>query len=88
MKELGISCNDPNYAGSLKDAEVADIGENYTWHTHPCGEPRPSPPDIKTTENLGKQFLCIGIGTERKTVCYDMKQNLKMVGEIGYNKTS
>ena len=51
-------------------AEVASIGHNYTFHTHPRGTLEPSEADIETTRNLKKELLCIGLVPQKKVLCY------------------
>ena len=58
-------------------AEVASIGHNYTFHTHPRGTEQPSDTDIKTTAQLRKEFLCIGLVPQKKVVCYTMNDMQK-----------
>jgi hypothetical protein len=55
------------------DAEVASIGHDYTYHTHPRGTPQPSEADINTTTQLGKRFLCIGLVPNKEVICYDLQ---------------
>mgnify|MGYP001572498044 CR=1 FL=1 len=52
-------------------AEVASIGHDYTFHTHPRGTREPSEADIETTRNLRKELLCIGLVPQKKVICYD-----------------
>jgi hypothetical protein len=52
-------------------AEVASIGHDYTFHTHPRGTLQPSDADIETTRNLRKELLCIGLVPQKKVICYD-----------------
>jgi hypothetical protein len=55
------------------EAEVASIGHNYTFHTHPRGTRQPSDADISTTKGLGKKYLCIGTVPDKKVICWDME---------------
>lgn len=53
-------------------SEVAYLSANddFTFHTHPMGIEYPSDDDIRTTNNLNKEFLCIGIVPTGETICF------------------
>ena len=61
------------------ECEVAYLSEDnkFTWHTHPAGTREPSDVDIKTTNNLKKDFLCIGLVPTGETVCWHKDDNFK-----------
>ena len=52
--------------------ETAVLSDNdwYTFHTHPRGVDYPSDVDIETTKRLGKEYLCIGLVPENRTICF------------------
>lgn len=57
--------------------EVAFVGSNYTFHTHPSGV-APSKADFMTNMKLQKRFACIGHSPTGKIHCYDLaKQGRK-----------
>ena len=56
---------------------------SYTYHTHPCGNPRPSEADINTTNKYKKKFMFIGLVPTRKVVVYGNHDNFsKMIGSF------
>lgn len=82
FREAGKTCNvaPGELIDDIKNGhEVAYIGTDFTWHTHPCGR-TPSEADIKTNLGLGKRFLMIGLSPEMKTYVYDLGQKGKLVG--------
>lgn len=66
------SCLNTGKFGDPNFCEVASIGHDYTFHTHPRGTRQPSDVDIKTTLDLRKRFLCIGLVPTKKVICYDL----------------
>jgi proteasome lid subunit RPN8/RPN11 len=44
------------------------------FHTHPGGNTRPSPTDIKSAKRLGIRHLCIGVPDTGETVCHDISR--------------
>lgn len=56
---------------------------DYTYHTHPCGNPKPSEADIKTTNKFKKKFMFIGLVPTRKVVVYSSQDNFSsMIGSF------
>lgn len=58
--------------GDPISCETAYLSESdwFTFHTHPNDIPYPSDVDIKTTKGFNKEFLCIGLVNERRTICF------------------
>ena len=51
---------------------------NYTFHTHPHADiDYPSDQDIKTTKNLNKDFLVIGLPSKNRVVVYHKDDNFQ-----------
>ncbi len=80
FKANGLSCNvaEGQKIDDVKGCEVAVIGNNFTWHTHMCTI-QPSEVDFATTKKLGKRFLCIGLSSTGKNVCYDLADGNKRI---------
>lgn len=80
FKANGLSCNvaEGQKIDDVKGCEVAVIGNNFTWHTHMCTI-QPSEVDFATTKKLGKRFLCIGLSSTGKNVCYDLQNGNKRI---------
>lgn len=56
--------------------EVAFVGDNYTFHTHPSGL-APSVADFQANMKLHKRFACIGHSPSGKIHCYDLAKQGK-----------
>ena len=61
------------------ECEVAFLSENnkFTWHSHPGGTREPSNIDRRTTKNLNKKYLCIGLVPTGETVCWHKDDGFK-----------
>lgn len=52
------------------ETAILSDGDWYTFHTHPRGVEYPSDIDIETTKKLGKEYLCIGLVPDGRTICF------------------
>ena len=48
---------------------------DYTYHTHPNGSPKPSQTDKDTTNKFNKKFMFIGLVPTREVVVYGADDN-------------
>ncbi len=67
------------------NCETAYLSSNndYTYHTHPNGNPEPSEQDRKTTNKLQKDWMFIGLVPTRTVVVYSKKDNFqRMYGKF------
>lgn len=77
FRASGKSQHQANYANGKIDGvggdghEVAFVGDNYTFHTHPSGQ-EPSAADFQANMRLNKRFACIGHSPTGKIFCYDL----------------
>lgn len=56
---------------------------NFTWHSHPHNIPYPSDVDKKTTKDLGKKYLLIGVVPQNRTYVYSIDDNFeKSIAQI------
>lgn len=73
---------DFNEALKCETAYFSD-GNEYTFHTHPNGNPNPSEVDRNTNKRFKKKFMFIGLIPQNKVVVYDIADNFKkMVGSF------
>ena len=50
---------------------------NFTFHTHPHNIPYPSETDKKTTKELGKKYLLIGVVPQNRTYVFSDSDNFE-----------
>lgn len=76
--------NRRDFSEALKCETAYFSQENeYTFHTHPNGNPKPSEADINTTNKFHKKFMFIGLVPTRKVVVYGKKDNFStMLGSF------
>ena len=74
-------CLELNPDGDPIACEVAQFsdGDWYTWHTHPRDVPYPSQEDIDTTRKFHKEYLCIGLVNQDKTICFHESDGFQQI---------
>lgn len=54
----------------------------YTYHTHPNGDPVPSDVDKRTTNKYRKKYMMIGLVPTRRVVVYEAPAFDRIIGEF------